>query len=103
MTMPHLMNCPHSADSWCLDCVKELQDKYESSRSELFERNCQYIEMGLIAWAADEWHEGRITDAQLHEQISVKNRRKDAKFVEHLRLASKIVAGWPSWKQRLLG
>lgn len=24
MTMPHLMNCPHSEDGWCLDCVKEL-------------------------------------------------------------------------------
>jgi len=22
MTMPHLMNCPHSDDSWCIDCVK---------------------------------------------------------------------------------
>lgn len=23
MTIPHLMNCSHSVDSWCLDCVKE--------------------------------------------------------------------------------
>ena len=22
MTMPHLMNCPHLADGWCLSCVK---------------------------------------------------------------------------------
>jgi hypothetical protein len=22
MTMPHLMNCQHRDDSWCLDCVK---------------------------------------------------------------------------------
>ncbi len=21
MTMPHLMNCPHSGEGWCLDCV----------------------------------------------------------------------------------
>ena len=27
MTMPHLMNCDHSDDGWCLDCVKELHDK----------------------------------------------------------------------------
>lgn len=27
MTMPHLMNCPHSEDGWCLDCVKELWDE----------------------------------------------------------------------------
>ncbi len=32
MTMPHLMNCNHSDDGWCLDCVKELHDKYEHSR-----------------------------------------------------------------------
>lgn len=24
MTMPHLMNCPHSADGWCLNCVAKL-------------------------------------------------------------------------------
>jgi hypothetical protein len=24
MTVPHLMNCPHSAEGWCLDCVVEL-------------------------------------------------------------------------------
>ena len=23
MTMPHLMNCPHLADGWCLSCVKK--------------------------------------------------------------------------------
>jgi hypothetical protein len=34
MTMPHLMNCPHQSDGWCLDCVKrqhaiiEAQDEY---------------------------------------------------------------------------
>lgn len=25
MTMPHLENCPHKGDGWCLDCVKRLQ------------------------------------------------------------------------------
>ena len=29
MTMPHLMNCDHSVDGWCLDCVKELHDEKE--------------------------------------------------------------------------
>lgn len=28
--MPHLMNCPHSPDSWCLSCVKVLwEEKYK--------------------------------------------------------------------------
>lgn len=29
MTMPHLMNCCHSGDGWCLDCVKDLHDEKE--------------------------------------------------------------------------
>lgn len=30
MTMPHLMNCSHSEDGWCLACVKELwEEKYQ--------------------------------------------------------------------------
>lgn len=29
MTMPHLMNCRHSEDGWCLACVKE---QYEELR-----------------------------------------------------------------------
>ncbi len=24
MTMPHLMNCPHDGEGWCLDCAKSL-------------------------------------------------------------------------------
>lgn len=31
MTMPHLMNCPHSETGWCLDCVKE---QWEELRAE---------------------------------------------------------------------
>ena len=30
MTMPHLMNCQHSEDGWCLDCVKESREKKQS-------------------------------------------------------------------------
>jgi hypothetical protein len=29
MTMPHLMNCPHSEDGWCLSCVKKQVDAAE--------------------------------------------------------------------------
>lgn len=31
MTMPHLMNCQHSHDGWCLRCVKELHDAAEGT------------------------------------------------------------------------
>lgn len=26
--MPHLMNCSHSSDGWCLKCVKELWEEH---------------------------------------------------------------------------
>ena len=26
MTLPHLVNCPHSVDVWCLECVKTFYD-----------------------------------------------------------------------------
>ena len=29
MTMPTLMNCSHSGDGWCLDCVAKLQKEKE--------------------------------------------------------------------------
>ncbi len=29
MTMPHLSNCEHQGDGWCLVCVKELFAKNE--------------------------------------------------------------------------
>jgi hypothetical protein len=32
MTMPHLSNCPHSADGWCLPCVGELWESLEETR-----------------------------------------------------------------------
>ena len=30
MTMPHLMNCEHSSDGWCSDCVKRMHDRIET-------------------------------------------------------------------------
>ncbi len=33
MTMPHLMNCSHSEDGWCLDCVKKLWDETYGPRT----------------------------------------------------------------------
>ncbi len=30
MTMPHLENCHHDENGWCLNCVKQLHDSNES-------------------------------------------------------------------------
>jgi len=27
--MPHLMNCPHSEEGWCLACVKEQWEELD--------------------------------------------------------------------------
>lgn len=32
MTMPHLTNCPHSGDGWCLACVAKLTLTYTRER-----------------------------------------------------------------------
>lgn len=48
MTMPHLMNCDHSSDGWCLDCVKELWD----DRRELAEAAIDLVE-SLPKWNFD--------------------------------------------------
>jgi hypothetical protein len=29
MTMPHLMNCEHQGEGWCLACVGKLQDEFQ--------------------------------------------------------------------------
>lgn len=34
MTMPHLMNCSHQGEGWCLDCVKQLQQEVEKIQVE---------------------------------------------------------------------
>jgi hypothetical protein len=34
MTMPHLMNCGHSEDGWCLMCVHELNARLEMTNEQ---------------------------------------------------------------------
>lgn len=48
MTMPHLMNCDHSSDGWCLACVKQMHDERERMRSvlEIIENNYEYSTQG---------------------------------------------------------
>lgn len=32
MTMPHLANCAHTGEGWCLECVRNLHDEKERWR-----------------------------------------------------------------------
>ena len=35
MTVPHLMNCPHTYEGWCLDCVVKLGNENWRLHAEL--------------------------------------------------------------------
>ena len=35
MTMPHLMNCEHADDGWCLECVQRLGEERQAMLQEL--------------------------------------------------------------------
>lgn len=45
MTMPHLMNCAHLDDGWCLDCVVTLNARAEAAedRAEAAEQKLREI------------------------------------------------------------
>lgn len=62
MTMPHLMNCAHTAEGWCLDCVRELHDSPPDNAVELAayrraleqivdEADCDPVQVALSAMA----------------------------------------------------
>ena len=64
MTMPHLMNCDHSEDGWCLDCVKRLHDESEKTRSD-------WLDAMAIVNAAEEFKAGRISTSAFWRQVEV--------------------------------
>lgn len=33
MTMPHLTNCPHSGEGWCLACVKKYVEEHQKKEA----------------------------------------------------------------------
>jgi hypothetical protein len=35
MTMPHLSNCPHDGNGWCLNCVNKLWKEKETKEAEI--------------------------------------------------------------------
>lgn len=55
MTVPHLMNCPHSDDGWCLDCVAELGNENWRLREALGEIDCAIASAGAHDVTAREW------------------------------------------------
>lgn len=69
MTMPHLMNCSHSGDGWCLECVKALHDDFETAESESQRLRSERDRLLPVAYAASEFAAGRIGDLQLFDVV----------------------------------
>lgn len=58
MTMPHLMNCEHSIDSWCPECVRKLWEEKENYRAVLMAEADKYQEkfIELAEARSKRWH-----------------------------------------------
>lgn len=61
MTMPHLMNCDHSGDGWCLDCVNKLYIENEQLQTYI-----RKLKDAQQSWADATNHENQA----LHDEIS---------------------------------
>ena len=51
MTMPHLINCAHIGDGWCIECVKRQQERIWSLEAALgwyYEDDCRSTAMGIL-------------------------------------------------------
>lgn len=57
MTMPHLMNCQHSEDGWCLECVKGI----EKERERLFDLN-ECLEKLLVCYRLGKHPSDKLLD-----------------------------------------
>jgi len=58
MTIPMLMNCPHIADGWCLDCLKDAYDELEFYKQQTQTIAAGYAEnMQRVRVAADQLQE----------------------------------------------
>lgn len=48
MTIPHLMNCSHSEEGWCLDCVKLQHDQVECLQHQISELTLRLNETAAL-------------------------------------------------------
>lgn len=83
MTMPHLMNCPHSTEFHCLKCVKEEWERTDSiisnqaeAISVLRETIAAYVPNEIIAF----WREVASGDCPVYDDIREEVKRRLAAF-----------------------
>jgi hypothetical protein len=75
MTMPHLMNCPHSAEGWCLECVAILgNEAIELRRSLAWAMRNMGSAPHLIRGQNDgyyaEWHSAMDTLQRIRDSVN---------------------------------
>ena len=77
MTMPHLQNCDHSEDGWCLDCVKKMHDEFdlrmEIKTSCRYQHNADELKaIGELLAFLESWPESsKHTDLVIEGKIEV--------------------------------
>lgn len=63
--MPHLMNCEHADEGWCLGCVRELWDEKELAQTHVAALKKDIEDLIYLDGEADEralanlWQKGR--------------------------------------------
>jgi hypothetical protein len=75
--MPHLMNCPHQGEGWCLECVGALQAELERTR----------VSLHVEAAAAD-------AEATFANELNVDVAELRARVSELEGAAGELVAAW---------
>ena len=54
MTVPHLMNCPHTDDGWCMECVARLGNENWRQLDEIDSLRAALKRMGAQVVASDD-------------------------------------------------
>ena len=85
MTMPHLMNCGHSDDSWCLECVRE---EWERNQKIINAHECDRVAQ-RHSQAVD-----RITIADQKAEVE-RLRARNGRLVEALEALVDVQNGPP--------
>lgn len=83
MTMPHLENCRHDEDGWCLTCVKEQWEELQRTKEELQQVRIIYKELAskILELIIDECENDDDTAVELKPLLErlymkLKNARK---------------------------
>jgi len=93
MTMPHLINCPHSDDSWCLTCVKELYEETERMNDEIRKKNELIIKLSKYLNNCEEY---MTENGVSHEYPVLKDIRNIFSDLEYTKILLSMTCNDPN-------